>query len=236
MNSTPPTLPSSDHMRRVSTWIVGFAFALVVVGLALLPLTGPGFTQAVTARYSLAEEAGLPPARMLAIAEQVRAFVVDSEGASLPATVDGRSGCDAGAVSHLIDVRTLLDRARRFTGLITLLVAIWVALQLRGRRVARISAALRAGAVLTLVLIAVAAAAALSDFERFFSVFHGLFFRSGTWTFPYDSLLIQAFPEPFWATCGVAWAALMVLGAGVLVGLAQLLRMPRRETTLKRSE
>jgi uncharacterized membrane protein len=64
-----------------------------------------------------------------------------------------------------------------------------------------------------------AAAFALSDFEWFFSAFHGLFFRAGTWTFPFDSLLIQLFPEPFWAVLGAAWAALVGLMA-VTFGLA----------------
>lgn len=220
-------------MRTASAWVVGLAFALVVMGVSLVPLTSPAFTRAVAARYSLAQDAGLSPERMLVIAEQVRAFVVEAEGDTLPATVDGRPGFDAGAVSHLIDVRVVLDRARIFTGIVTLLVAVWVAIQLRRRRIERVSAALRAGAVLTIALIALAAAAAFSDFESFFTAFHGLFFSSGTWTFPYDSLLIQTFPEPFWVTCGAAWGVLMVLGAGLLVGVAGLLDTSRRDASTK---
>lgn len=223
-------------MRTFSVWVMGAAFAVLVVGLALLPLTVPGFTRAVASRYSLAEEAGLPPARMLSIAEQVRAFVVDGTGDTLPVTVDGRSGFDAGAVSHLADVRDVLAKARLLTALIGVLAGIWVAVQLRRRRFERVSAALGVGAVLTLVFIAVAAVAAVSDFESFFTAFHGLFFRSGTWTFPYDSLLIQTFPEQFWATCGAVWAALMVAGAGVLAAVAWWLRTTHAESTLKVSQ
>jgi integral membrane protein (TIGR01906 family) len=223
-------------VRTVSAWFVGLAFALMVAGLALLPLTGPGFTRAVATRFSLAEEAGLPPERMLDVAEQVRAFVVDAKGDTLPETVDGRSGFDAGATSHLIDVRTVLSRAKLVTGLITMLLVVWIALQVRAKRFDRIVAALRAGAVLTIVLIGLAAVAAVSDFESFFTAFHGLFFRSGTWTFPYDSLLIQTFPEPFWATCGAAWAGVIVLGAAVLAGLAQALAHSRRDPTPKTPE
>lgn len=229
----PTTPQSSSLMRTASAWIVGLGFALVVMGVSLIPLTSPSFTNAVAARFSLAQEAGLPPERMLAVAEQVRAFVVDAEGQTLPASVDGRSGFDASAVSHLIDVRVVLERARVFTGITTLLVAVWVAIQLRRRRIERVSAALKTGAVLTIALIALAAAAAFSDFESFFSAFHGLFFSSGTWTFPYDSLLIQTFPEPFWVTCGAAWGASMALGAGLLVVVAKLLDTSRRDTSTK---
>lgn len=214
-------------MRSVSTWVVGLALALVVVGTAVLALTAPGFTRALAERFSLAAEAGLSPERMLEVAEQVRAFVVTSNADSLPATVDGRSGFDGSAVSHLIDVRRVLNAARLFTGLLTALVTIWIALELARKRPERIADALRAGAILAVVFVALAALAAVLDFERFFTAFHGLFFRSGTWTFAFDSLLIQTFPEPFWATCGAAWAVLTVLGAGALLGLARLLTAQR---------
>lgn len=210
-------------MRSFSAWIVGLALALMVTGLAILPLTGPAFTRTVAGRYSLPEEAGLPPERMLEVAEQVRAFVVESKGDTLPVTVDGRAGFDAAASSHLIDVRVVLSRARLFTGVLTLLVTGWIVVMFRRKRIDAIVASLRAGAILTLVLIVLAAVAAVSDFESFFTAFHGLFFASGTWMFPYDSLLIQTFPEPFWATSGAAWAVVMVLGAGLLAWLAKLL-------------
>jgi len=224
---TVPTPRGCSDMRSVSTWAVGFALALVVVGTAVLPLTSPGFTRALSGRFSLAAEAGLPPERMLEVAEQVRAFVVTSEADTLPETVDGRSGFDAGAVSHLIDVRRVLSAARLLTGLLTALVTIWIAIELARKRPERIADALRAGAILAVAFVVLAAAAAVLDFERFFTAFHGVFFRSGTWTFAFDSLLIQTFPEPFWVSCGAAWAALTVLGAGALLGLARLLTAPQ---------
>ena len=210
-------------MRSVSTWVAGFALAIVVVGTAVLPLTGPGFTRTLSTRFSLAAEAGLSPERMREIAEQVRGFVVSGDPGTLPETVDGRSGFDAAAVSHLGDVFGVLNAAKLFTGLVTALVTIWIAIELARRRPGRIADALRAGAVLSVAFVLLAAAAATLDFDSFFTAFHGLFFRSGTWTFAYDSLLIQAFPEPFWVTSGAAWATLTALGAAILWGLARLL-------------
>ena len=215
-------------MRSVYTWIVGLGLALMVVGMAILPLSGPAFTRELSSRFSLAGQAGLGRERMLEIAEQVRAFVVDAEGETLPETVDGRPGFDAAAVSHLIDVRRVLSVARLFTGLITLFVAAWMAVAVARKRRSDIGDAMRAGAVLALAFVALTALSAAVDFERFFSAFHGVFFHSGTWTFPYDSLLISTFPEPFWVTAGAAWAALTVLGAGLLGGLARLLATTER--------
>lgn len=215
-------------MRSVSAWVVGLALALMIAGMAILPLTSPGFTRTLSARYSLAEEAGLPPERMLEVAEQVRAFVVESDVDSLPVTVDGRAGFDGAASSHLIDVRVVLSRARLFTGVLTLLVTAWIVAMFRRKRVDAIAPALQAGAILTVALIVLAAIAAVSDFDSFFTAFHGLFFASGTWTFAYDSLLIQTFPEPFWTTSGAAWAVTMALGAGLLAWLARLLKTSER--------
>jgi len=80
----------------------------------------------------------------------------------------------------------------------------------------------------SVALLPAAAIAAVSDFDSFFTAFHGLFFASGTWTFAYDSLLIQTFPEPFWATSGAAWAVTMGLGAALLAWLARLLQTSER--------
>ena len=211
-------------MRSISAWVAGLALALMVAGIAILPLTSPAFTRTLSARYSLAEEAGLPPERMLEVAEQVRAFVVESDADTLPVTVDGRDGFDASASSHLIDVRVVISRARLFTGVLTLLVTAWIVVMFRRKRIDAIAPALQAGAIVTLALIVLAAIAAVSDFDIFFAAFHGLFFATGTWTFAYDSLLIQTFPEPFWITSGAAWAVVMGLGAGLLAWLARLLK------------
>ncbi len=215
-------------MRSFSAWAIGFALALMVAGIAILPLTGAAFTRTLSSRYSLAEEAGLPSERMLEVAEQVRAFVVESNADTLPVTVDGRSGFDAAASSHLVDVRVILSRARLFTGVLTLLVTGWIVVKFRRKRIDAIVVALRAGAILTLALIILAVIAAVSNFDSFFTAFHGLFFASGTWTFAYDSLLIQTFPEPFWATSGAAWALTMAMGAAVLAWLAKLLKTSER--------
>ena len=74
--------------------------------------------------------------------------------------------------------------------------------------------ALKVGAAVSAVFVLLAAAAAVLDFSAFFTAFHGLFFEAGTWTFPYDSLLIRLFPESFWVAAGVGWAVLVLTIAG----------------------
>ncbi|NTU71248.1 MAG: DUF1461 domain-containing protein [Coriobacteriia bacterium] len=211
----------------MTTWLVGLVLAVFMLGAAVVPLTIPAFTRLLAGRTSLAVEAGLSSETMLGVAEQVRHFVVDPEAPTLPATVEGRAGFDESAVSHLLDVRRVLAAARIATGVLALLSAVGLGIEVARRRTDRIADALVAGAVCSVALVAVSVLLAVSDFEAFFASFHGLFFSAGTWTFPYDSLLIQVFPEPFWMTAGVVWGVLVVLGAGVMVLGAWALRRDR---------
>jgi uncharacterized membrane protein len=87
------------------------------------------------------------------------------------------------------------------------------------RRRRPLANSMRTGAAVVAVSLAAAAAVGLLDFEAFFAWFHGLFFAPGTWTFPYDSLLIRLFPERFWVTAAVAWGLLAGIGA-VILGLS----------------
>jgi len=199
-------------VRGVGAWLAGFAFALLGLGLAVVILTVPPYTALLSNRYSLAEDAGLSEQQAATIAEDVRAFVVAGEG-TLPSTVRGRPGFDASAVSHLTDVRDVLARARLVSIALAAALAAWVVAMVRRGERARVGVALKAGAALSALLVAGAVLVGVTDFDAFFSAFHGLFFASGTWTFPYDSLLIRLFPEPFWAASGVAWGALVLLFA-----------------------
>ena len=219
-------------MRRIATALVGLTIAVLVVGLTLVPLTQPFFTRALAERYSLASAAGLSQTRMLDVAEQVRAFVAEPRDSMLPAEVDGRTGFDASAVSHLVDVRNVITAAFIFTWGLAIALAVWVWAKVGSGQLDRVVSALRAGAVWCAVLVVLAALAGLLNFDALFSAFHGLFFAEGTWTFAADSLLIQTFPEQFWATAAAVWAAFVLLGAAALALLGWTLAKPKGEPPL----
>jgi integral membrane protein (TIGR01906 family) len=206
-------------MRTATTILAGMALALLVVGLALLPLLHPKATELLAQRYSRVDESGLSQQRVLQVAEQVRHFVAVGDPDTLPATVDGRPGFDSAAISHLRDVRQVIDRARVLTGVLAALVAVWLGLQISRRRFAEISAALLWGAGMSMGIVLAGMLAGLVDFERLFTWFHGLFFSAGTWWFSADSLLIEVFPGEFWMAAGASWGGLVVVG-GVLLGVA----------------
>jgi integral membrane protein (TIGR01906 family) len=211
-------------VRRPRTWLLGIALALFALGVSAQALTEPAFTRIVASRTSLAAEAGLSPARILQVAEQVRRYVVSAGAPALPETFDGRPGFDAPAVSHLRDVRRVLRDARLATGLLAAVLVVVIGFDVARRRNDLIAEAMFSGAILSVAALALALVAATSNFDAFFSAFHGLFFKAGTWTFPSDSLLIETFPEAFWVTAGAAWATLVMLGAGCMALVGWLLR------------
>jgi integral membrane protein (TIGR01906 family) len=211
-------------VHRVWSALIGLALAVLVIGLALALLTQPLFTRTLSERFSLAEEAGLSRERMLEVAEQVRAFVADRGSTTLPEVVDGRPAFDAPSVSHLADVRRVIAGARLLTWVLAITLAITLAVAVARRRLDGIAVALRAGAVWCAAFVLLTVVAGLLDFDALFSSFHGVFFAEGTWTFASDSLLIQTFPEPFWATAAAVWAGLVLLGAVLLALGARAVR------------
>lgn len=218
-------------MRWVETVAAGLVLAVLAVGVSVMALTAPWFTRALSDRYSLSSEAGLDRQRTAELAEEVRVFVVAGEGV-LPPSVDGRDGFDATAVSHLADVAAVIRWASRVTVLCALLAVAWLVLCVRQSRWRELAEGLRAGAVISVSVVVLAGLAGSADFDTFFSAFHGVFFAAGTWTFPYDSLLIQLFPEPFWVAAGISWAALVALCGGLMwLGSTGALRTALRTST-----
>lgn len=197
---------------------VGVVLALLVLGVSLIALTTPGFTRTVMLAVDGPSLSGLDRDTAVRTAEEVRRYVTSGRVDSrLPAVVAGRSGFDDNAVSHLDDVRAVLGAARLATGLAAAVLAVWMVAAFVRRRWRAVTGVLRVGAGIAAAGVVLAAALAVSDFDRFFSGFHGLFFESGTWTFPADALLIQLFPTAFWATAGIAWAALVLCAAAAFV-------------------
>jgi integral membrane protein (TIGR01906 family) len=205
-------------VRRIEAWVAGVALAVFALGLAVVPLQSAVFTRVLSARVSL-----LPDSQALPLAEAARRFVAlsDPEARSELAKV-----MEPDAVTHLDDVRAVLAGARMATLILAAALGVWAGAALGRRRTEALAAGLRAGALLSAASVVLAGLVAVADFDAFFSAFHGLFFEPGTWTFPYDSVLIRLFPEPFWTAAGGAWAVLVLAIAGVY-WLASWLLGPR---------
>lgn len=217
------------------TAIAALLWAMLCIGSAVLALTFPVYTSAMTQALDVPRSSGLSSADVVRLSASVRALVADAEYDPLPPTWKGAPAFDAAAVSHLLDVRAVISAARLATGAAALLLALYVSVTIATHQLDRLSAGLRAAVALLVGSVVLALIAAFADFEWLFTRFHGLFFRSGTWTFAADSMLIRLFPEPFWVASGASWAALVLLSAALLGAAAVWLRPASSGTSASRT-
>jgi len=211
-------------LRLAETGLAAVLWSVLCIGSAVLALTIPVFTSALTQALDVPSSSGLPAAEVAVLSGAVRGLVADADYDPLPSTWRGSPAFDDAAVSHLLDVRAVIAGARLATGGAALLLAVYVSWMIAIRRLDRLRGGLRAATAMLIGAVVLALGAAFADFEWLFARFHGLFFEGGTWTFPADSMLIRLFPEPFWVASGASWAVLVLLSATLLWLAARWLR------------
>ncbi len=200
--------------RRLAGVLLGLLLAIALLGGAVRILLAPAYTRTLVIAADAPALTGLSAEQTLSLAEEVRAYVVGTPDATLPATLaDGRPAFDEKAVAHLDDVRDVMDGARAATVVAGVLAAAGFGVLAWRRNDAVFTLALRVAGLALAGLVILALLVGLLDFDRLFAGFHELFFEAGTWQFAADALLIRIFPEPFWAASGVAWGVLLLAAA-----------------------
>lgn len=127
------------------------------------------------------------------------------------------------AISHLQDCTTWFQTGRISTGVVCAfgLAGLILLFFMRGRKWAGRTTQVGAGIVLLLLLLL--AAWAVFDFNGLFRAMHAVLFSQGNWTFSADSLLIQLFPEAFWAAMAALWVLVSVACSVVVLLIGKLL-------------
>jgi integral membrane protein (TIGR01906 family) len=147
-------------------------------------------------------------------AEDVIALLEEQE---LPGT--GRPLYNAAEISHMVDVKNVVDGLRRLWWVSAALV-VGASLLLLWRGRARLAArAIFHGGIATTGVLLFIALFILLVWDVFFVQFHELLFPPGSWTFNYSDSLIRLFPEMFWFDIGVL-ISVGALAAGLLATLA----------------
>ena len=154
--------------------------------------------------------------------------------ANVAAEADGRATAStrenaarslpADAISHLDDVYRVASMAKPALAIMAVLCIAGlahVAVRIGRRALGR---TLIAGGGLVLAAFCALGAWAAIDFDGLFAAFHSLFFQAGTWTFPYDSLLITLYPTAFWMGMGGIWLAVTCIASIICIIVGRLLR------------
>lgn len=158
-----------------------------------------------------------------AIAEANAAAEADGRATASTRESAARS-LPADAIRHLDDVYRVASVAKPALMIVAVLCIAGlahVAVRIGQRTLGR---TLIAGGGLVLAAFCALGAWAAIDFDGLFAAFHSLFFQAGTWTFPYDSLLITLYPTAFWMGMGGIWLAVTCIASIICIIVGRSLR------------
>lgn len=143
------------------------------------------------------------------------AYLLNGEGIDFLANLkfpDGEPLFNARELRHMQDVKTVTQIAFA-VAVVSGLLALASAVYLYSRSRTALRKSLFQGSILTLAIVAAIIIVAILNWNYFFTLFHTLFFESGTWYFLYSDSLIRLFPEQFWFDAALTIGTFTVLGA-----------------------
>ena len=208
---------SRRHPVLVVLLVVLTMFALL--GLSFRVILLPPVTTTIAQNTVNSSLSVVSHDQLVKVAEMGRAFVAGDKGAQLPVGSDPTRAYPPDVVSHMQDVQKVIHGA--FIVTLALLGLLLLTLILAGIRggARTVYTGLAFGGVMAVVMVAALAVVGFLSFDSLFTGLHKLLFTDGTWTFAEDSLLICAYPLPFWIGMGLAWGvAHLVLSLVVSVG------------------
>lgn len=137
------------------------------------------------------------------------------KAASVAGSLSDRYTLPSNALSHLEDCTPIFTTGRVSVGVVggfslVGLIALGI---LTGRKSA--GRAMKLAATLVAAVLLALAAWAVVDFNGLFTWMHQMLFAQGNWTFSSSSLLIQLFPEAFWAAMAALWVVCSLLCAAL---------------------
>jgi integral membrane protein (TIGR01906 family) len=224
----------TPQIPRWVTIVAGIALALcLVLANALLSVrasaTNLGLYQDLWVELGVTADTGMSLEDLTRAGKALIDYLVGkTDSPQLSATIDGRERLlfNQKELRHLEDVKDLFTTGFTVEWLSTAAAfAIAVLLTTSGKHKAA-SIALYAAALLSIIVLAVLALSAASDFTGWWTQFHLLTFTNDLWLLdPQTDWLIRMFPEPFFfalvkrAGIHAAVTALVLALAGFVIGL-----------------
>ena len=128
-------------------------------------------------------------------------------------------------ISHMVDVKVVAD-AFQPAFWIAAIIFVGGLIYLLVKQHTRLlgAEAMMYGGLSTIGLVLLVMLFMFVAWNQAFTVFHNIFFASGTWTFSYSDSLIRLFPEQFWFDFGTIWTGLILVGGGLLAVVGYVLK------------
>ena len=170
---------------------------------------------------------GFSPEERLALADATLAYLQRPEAASeviylledlrLPGS--NNPVYNDREIGHMLDVKNVADTFKSVLWVMAVVVVGGlIILLMRSETRALGARAVKQGGLLSVILVVLIILFMGAAWSLAFTVFHNLFFSSGTWTFNYSDSLIRLFPEQFWFDFGLLWFGLIML-EGIILAL-----------------
>ena len=185
--------------------LCGFALMIILLITSIEAVTywTPGYYEEEYAKYGVLQDVHMEMNDLLDVTDQMMAYLRGNrEDLHVPTVVDGqpREFFNDREIAHMEDVRGLflggLALRRISIGLIVVCVVLLFALKADVRRV--LPKMICAGSALFFAVLAILAAIISTDFNKYFIIFHHIFFNNDLWLLnPDTDLLINIVPEPF---------------------------------------
>jgi integral membrane protein (TIGR01906 family) len=225
-------------VRSLATllFIVAIPIALVTTNVRLL-VNSPQFYEREFDRQDATLRTGLPEADVLRAGAAIRDYFNNNDKTLyVPLSVEGRetSFFNPRETAHMRDVKALVRgtyRVEEIAVLYALTYVVAVFIWAREDSLRSLAGQVVTAALVTLAVVLVAGAVALTGFDAAFERFHLLFFDNDLWRLnPATDRLIQMFPPEFWQESTIILGVMTLVESTALLGgglaYAALTRQP----------
>ena len=192
-------------LHHVLGILCGFALMIILLITSIEAVTYwmPGYYEKEYAKYGVLNDVHMEMDDLLDVTDEMMAYLRGNrEDLHVPTVVDGqpREFFNDREIAHMEDVRGLflggLALRRISIGLIAVCVVLLVLLKADICRV--LPKMICVGSALFFAVLAVLAGIISTDFNKYFIIFHHIFFNNDLWLLnPDTDLLINIVPEPF---------------------------------------
>lgn len=212
--------------RKAAVWAGGIIFSVCFIITALISsfeigaYGNFGFYQKEYEKYNVLEDLNMEMPDVMYVTKEMMSFLRgDRENLIVETKVNGetREFFNEDEISHMEDVKKLFVGGLRLRVVMIVVMVLLVAAALLAKvRIRKIwPRAFQYTSVALTVITGIVIGLFASNFDKYFVVFHEIFFSQGNWLFDPDvSLMINMLPEGFFADIA---ARIGILFVGILV-------------------
>lgn len=213
-------------LHNVLGILCGFALMIILLITSVEAVTywTPGYYEKEYAKYGVLKDVHMEMGDLLDVTEEMMAYLRGNrEDLHVPTVVDGqpREFFNDREIAHMEDVRGLFlgGLALRRIGLAVFALCVVLLFALKADVSRVLPKMICAGSALFFAVLAILAGIISTDFNKYFIIFHHIFFNNDLWMLnPDTDLLINIVPEPFFMDTAARIA--IIYGVSVLAVFA----------------